>query len=37
MSVEKIIVPYYNVDNILSKEIVFGRKIGLDKYVVRKV
>lgn len=37
MSVEKIIVPYYNVDNILSKEIVFGRKIGLDKYVIENI
>ncbi|MFW1733711.1 DUF4265 domain-containing protein [Acinetobacter sp. ULE_I001] len=37
MDVEKIIVPYYNVDNILSKEIVFGRKIGLDKYVIENI
>ncbi|MFW1944209.1 DUF4265 domain-containing protein [Acinetobacter guillouiae] len=37
MSVEKIIVPYYNMDNILSKEIVFGRKIGLDKYVIENI
>ena len=37
MSVEKIIVPYYNVDNILSKELVFGRKIGLDKYVIENI
>lgn len=37
MDVEKIIVPYYNVDNVLSKEIVFGRKIGLDKYVIENI
>ena len=37
MSVEKIIVPYYNMDNILSKELVFGRKIGLDKYVIENI
>lgn len=37
MDVEEIIVPYYNVDNILSKEIVFGRKIGLDKYVIENI
>lgn len=37
MDVEKIIVPYYNVDNILSKEIVFGRKISLDKYVIENI
>jgi hypothetical protein len=37
MDVEKIIVPYYNVDNILSKEIVFGRKIGLDKYIIENI
>lgn len=37
MNVEKIIVPYYNMDNILSKEIVFGRKIGLDKYVIENI
>jgi len=37
MEVEKIIVPYYNVDNVLSKEIVFGRKIGLDKYVIENI
>ncbi|MBJ8553289.1 DUF4265 domain-containing protein [Acinetobacter bereziniae] len=37
MNVEKIIVPYYNVDNILSKEIIFGQKISDDKYVIENI
>ncbi|MGR2919427.1 DUF4265 domain-containing protein [Acinetobacter sp. 1125_18A] len=28
---------YYNVDNILSKEIIFGRRISGDKYVIENI
>jgi hypothetical protein len=35
--VEKIIIPYYNVENILSKEIVFGKKIDNNKYIIENI
>ncbi|WP_151804900.1 DUF4265 domain-containing protein, partial [Acinetobacter bereziniae] len=35
--VERIIIPYYNVENILSKEIVFGKKINDNKYAIENI
>lgn len=37
MELERIIIPYYNVDNILSKEVVFGRKIDEGKYIIENI
>ena len=37
MKIEKIIIPYYNVENILSKEIIFGKEISNGKYVIENI